>query len=174
MAKVLGGLVLALVLALAAGYAVVTRGLLPANADANPSGLETWMARSSLRATLRRDAPRQNNPVALDEANVAAGLKLYSESCLVCHGGPDGHPSPVAAGLYQKPPQFAKDGVEDDPDGKIYWFVKHGVRLTGMPSFTASMSEQQLWQVVLVLKHLDALPAAGAKAWSALPSAAPR
>ena len=167
MAKgILTGAVLVLVLALAGGYLCVRAGLIPANADATPSGLETWMARTSLRATLKRDAPKETNPVSLDEANLTAGIKLYSQNCAVCHGGPDGRPSLIASGLYQKAPQLAKDGVEDDPDGKPYWFIKHGVRLTGMPSFGSSLSDQQVWQLVLFLKHMDALPPAAAKAWS--------
>ena len=48
---------------------------------------------------------------------------------------PTRRPATSRAGLYQKPPQLAKDGVEDDPDGVTYWKIAHGIRLTGMPAF---------------------------------------
>ena len=156
------------------GFLFITRGWMPANADAPPPALEKWMARSSLRATLKREALSTPNPMAFNDENLIAGIKLYAVNCLVCHGASDGKASNVAAGLYQHAPQFKDDGVTDDPEGKIFWFVKHGVRLTGMPSYSASLTDQQIWQVVSFLKHMDALTAEANKVWKALPSASSR
>lgn len=168
------GVVLTIAVILAGGYLFVAFGCMPANADGKPPALEKWMARKSLRATLQREAPQTPNPVALTGANLVSGIRLYSAHCAVCHGAVDGRASAIAVGLYQHAPQLAKDGVEDDPDGIIYWKVKHGIRLTGMPAFSGTLSEQQIWQLTLFLKHMDALPPDAAKAWKAVPSAASR
>jgi thiosulfate dehydrogenase len=170
---VLGVVATLVVLALGV-YISVEAGLVPANADAKPSKIERWLARTSLRATMLHDAPRGPNPVALTEANLVAGIRLYAVNCAVCHGGPDGTPSNVARGLYQAPPQFAKDGVEDDPEGITYWKVDHGIRLTGMPSFGKTLDDRQLWQVTLFLKHMDALPEAPERIWKSVKSEAAR
>jgi len=154
------------------GYLFITKGWMPANADAPPPALEKWMAHSSLRATLQREAPGTPNPKAFNDENLIAGVKLYAVNCLICHGAADGKASNIAKGLYQHAPQFAQDGVTDDPEGKIYWFVKHGVRLTGMPSYNGSLTEDQIWQVVLFLKHMDGLTPKAEKAWKALPGSA--
>jgi thiosulfate dehydrogenase len=146
-------------------YAGVETGMMPANADGKPLKLERWAARTSLGATLRREAPTTPNPVPLNDANLQAGIKLYAQNCAVCHGGADGKPSNVAAGLYQKPPQLAKDGVEDDPEGVTYWKITHGIRFTGMPAFGATLTDQQRWQLSLFLKHMDSLPAAPEREW---------
>jgi mono/diheme cytochrome c family protein len=134
--------------------------LFPANADTKPTKFEFWAARKSLHATLAREAPKTANPVPLSESNLLAGLKLYKQNCGVCHGTGRGDASQtnIAKGLYQKAPQLATNGVEDDPDGVTYWKVKHGIRLTGMPAFGRTLSEKQLWQVTLFLKHMDHLP----------------
>jgi mono/diheme cytochrome c family protein len=159
-------------LVLAVGtYFSITNGWIPANADAKPGSLETWAAHQSLRATIRREAPTAPVPVAFTNANVIAGIHLYSANCAVCHGASNGQASNIAVGLFQKPPQLAIDDVTDDPEGKIYWFVKHGVRLTGMPSFSGTLTEEQIWQVVLFLKHMDKLPPEAVKVWKAVPSA---
>ncbi len=156
----------ATVLALLLGALVVVEfGLFPANADAKPSALEAWAAHKSLDATIGRDAPKGPNPVKLSDANLLAGMKLYSQDCATCHGGADGSPSVIARGLYQEAPQLAKDGVEDDPPGETFWKVDHGIRLTAMPSFGHTLKKQQVWQIVLFLKHMDKLPPAVAKAW---------
>ena len=166
------GIVGTIVAILVVGYIGITTGrLIPANADAKPSKLERWAASKSLHATLRREAPTTPNPLSENDSNLLAGIKLYGENCAVCHGaakGDDGNASKIAKGLYQTPPQLGKDGVEDDPEGVTYWKIKHGIRMTGMPSFAQTLSDTQIWQVSLFLKHMDHLSAAPERAWETL------
>jgi mono/diheme cytochrome c family protein len=165
---VVSGVALSVAVAIVASYVLVRSGLIPANADATPGALETWVARTSLDATLRRDAPRQANPVALTDQNLLQGVHLFARNCAVCHGSASGvaSASPIAKGLYQRPPQFATDGVEDDPDGDSYWKIKHGIRLTGMPSFGNVLADQEIWTLALFLKHMDKLPPVVQEAWT--------
>ena len=166
------GVVATLVVLALAVYLAVEAGLVPANADAKPSHIERWMAKTSLHAVLAREAPGTPNPVPLNDENLIAGIKLYAANCAVCHGAADAKPSNVARGLYQKPPQLAKDGVEDDPEGVTYWKVAHGIRLTGMPAFGPNLNGTQLWQLTLFLKHMDGLPAAPKRVWKAVKGSA--
>ncbi|HEY5072538.1 MAG TPA: cytochrome c [Caulobacteraceae bacterium] len=156
-----------IVLALIGGYGALESGLVAANADAAPGGFELWAASTSLKATLQREAPKSANPVTPTDANLLDGVKLYGEHCAICHGaaGGDASASPVAKGLYPKPPQLATDGVEDDPEGVSYWKIKHGIRLSGMPSWGASLTDRQIWTLALFLKHMDKLPPAAQEAW---------
>ena len=167
MKGILIGFVLALVLAAAVALLVVKSGRFPANADAAPGPLETWMASTSLNASLAREAPSSANPVPLTDQNLGEGLRLFAHNCAVCHGSAQGDAaaSPIAKGLYQKPPQFASEGVEDDAEGLSFWKIKHGIRLTGMPSFRETLSDQQIWTIALFLKHMDKLPPAAEQAW---------
>jgi len=164
---VASGVALTLAVALIGTYSLVRSGLIPANADAKPGRLETWMARTSLDATLRREAPSSPNPVTLTEQNLLNGVHLFAQNCAVCHGTAKGtaSSSPIAKGLYQKPPQLATDGVEDDPEGASFWKIKHGIRLTGMPSFGETLSDRQIWTLALFLKHMDKLPPAVEQTW---------
>jgi mono/diheme cytochrome c family protein len=161
------GAALTLAVALIGAYALVRSGLIPANADAPPGRLETWMARTSLDATLRREAPKGSNPVAPTEQNLIHGVRLFAQNCAVCHGSAKGDAaaSPIARGLYQKPPQMASEGVEDDPEGYSFWKIKHGIRLTAMPSFGHTLSDREIWTLALFLKHMDTLPPAAQEAW---------
>ena len=164
---VVSGIALTLAVALIGAYFLVRSGLIPANADAKPGWLETWMAGTSLDATVRREAPMGQNPVELTEQNLLNGVHLFAQNCAVCHGSAKGtaSPSPIAKGLYPKPPQLATDGVEHDPEGVSFWKIKHGIRLTGMPSFGYSLSDQQIWTLALLLKHMDKLPPAIQQTW---------
>ena len=167
MKGIVAGVALTLLVFLSGAYALVRSGLIPANADAKPGWLETWVAGTSLDATLLRDAPKAQNPVPLNDANLLAGVQLFAQNCAVCHGSAKGaaSPSPIAKGLYPKPPQLATDGVEDDPEGDSFWKIKHGIRLTGMPSWRYTLSDRQIWTLALFLKHMDKLPPAAQQAW---------
>src|SRR5512140_562311 len=133
----IAGIAASVVVALVGVYVLLQSGLIPANADAQPSGLELWAANTSLSATLQRQAPTIPNPVALTDDNLLAGVKLFAQHCAGCHGtaAGDASASPIAKGMYPRPPQLATDGVEDDIEGFSFWKIKHGIRLTGMPSW---------------------------------------
>jgi mono/diheme cytochrome c family protein len=161
----IAGVILAVVATAIAGYVIIRTGTMPANADERPPRFEIWAAKTSLHATLRRSAPRVTNPLPETPQNLAAGIKLYAQNCAVCHGDAGGQPTNVAKGLYQEPPQLAKDGVEDDPDGVTYWKLAHGIRWTGMPAFGKNLNETQIWQLTLFLKNMDKLPPAADRLW---------
>ncbi len=162
------GILATLVVAVAAVYAAVSFGVIPANADAPPLPFEEWAASTSLDATLAREAPKGPNPVALNDANLIAGVDLYAKHCAYCHGTAKGEASatPVAKGENPPPPQLAKDGVEDDPEGYSFWKIKHGIRWTGMPGWKDALNDQQIWTLALFLKHMDKLPPAAQDAWA--------
>jgi len=164
------GVVATIIAAVAGIYAVVVTGQIPASADSGPMMLEGWAARTSLQATLDRQAPRMPNPVALTDANLLIGIGLYGKHCAVCHGTAHGNASvtPVAKGQYPHPPQLASDGVEDDPEGVTYWKIAHGIRWTGMPSWKATLNPHQIWTLALFLRHMNKLPPTAERAWQAL------
>jgi thiosulfate dehydrogenase len=161
-----------IVLGALAAFAAISTGLVPANADARPSAFERWVARTALNATIARDNNSNPDPLPLTDANLDAGIKLYAANCMVCHAASDGNPSNIASGLYQHPPRFAKFGVEEDPESEIYWKIAHGIRLTGMPSFTESLTPTQIWQLTMFLKQMDKLPPGPDAKWKKQPSVA--
>ncbi len=140
-------------------FALVWSGHVPARAD-NPkaSAMEKWAARTSLDATIAREAPQPPYPYGpVTDATIVAGAKLYMANCAVCHG---------SMGLYIPAPQFTKHGVDDDPEGETYWKIEHGIRFTGMPSFAGSLTEEQIWQITYFLKRgMDKLPSAADIIW---------
>ena|SRR5947209_11994649 len=162
------GVIGAILIALVAGYLLLQSGFIPANADAKAGGLELWVAGTSLNATLRNQAPKVPDPIALTDANLIQGISLYGQHCAICHGTASGaaSASPVARGLYPAPPQLADEGVEDDAEGVSYWKIKHGIRLTGMPAWGPTMNDRQIWTLALFLKHMDKLPPAARQAWA--------
>jgi mono/diheme cytochrome c family protein len=149
----------------AAAIGFVTSGALPAGQDSKPGRLEKWAAKTSLQATMRREARSLKSPLEPSEDNLVAGIALYRANCQVCHGGADGAISPIAKGLSPGAPQLAKHEVDDDPEGETYWKVAHGIRFTGMPGFGGTLSGPEMWQLSLFAKHMNALPPRARAVW---------
>jgi thiosulfate dehydrogenase len=153
------GLIAALMLIAAGGYAYVALGLAPVATSSAPLPMEELITSTALNARVKKEAPK-SSPIQPSDEVYAAGARIYRADCAVCHGLPGQDRTAIAKGEYPKPPQFFKgEGVTEDPVGYTYWFVTNGIRLTGMPGFNGSLSSEQMWQVSLLLANADKLPA---------------
>ena len=142
-------------------------GQAPVATDAPPMPFEKYLAKTALHKVLDREMPH-SMPIPADDANYLAGAQIYKENCAVCHGLPGKPQTAIAKGMFPKPPVLLEGkGVTDDEPGETYWKVVHGIRMTGMPGFKASLTETQAWQVSILLAHADKLPAAAKSALSA-------
>jgi thiosulfate dehydrogenase len=159
MGRFIFGLIAALVLIAAGGYSYIALGLAPVATSAAPLPFEEKITHIALDARVNKEAPK-SSPIAASEAVYAAGAHLYRTHCAVCHGLPGLEQTAIAKGEFPKPPKlFQGKGVSDDPVGVTYWKVANGIRLTGMPGFSGSLTTEQMWQVSLLLADSDKLPA---------------
>jgi len=154
------GLIIGICLPIFVAYVFLRMGGMPVATKGPPFPLEKKIARMALHAKMDPEAGKPS-PLAADEANLVAGAKVYQAQCAVCHGLLGQPESAIAQGLFPHPPQLLppKKGVTDDPVGEIYWKVKNGIRLTGMPGYVDTLSDNELWQVSLMLLHAHDLPA---------------
>lgn len=143
-----------------AGYAYISLGYAPVATASAPLPFERAITSIALNATVRKYAP-QTSPIPADEANLTSGARIYRQYCAVCHGLID-QPEPVIGrGEFPKPPQLLKGkGMTGDPVGQTYWKITHGIRLTGMPAFNNSLSENERWQLSLLVANANRLPSA--------------
>ena len=152
------GFVIGVLLLPTAALLYVWFGYAPVATAAPPLPLERAVTHAALEARIEREAPKASL-VPATEANLAAGAVVYRDHCEICHGTPDGTMSPTAKGMFPQPPQLLRGkGVTDDPVGETYWKAANGIRLTGMPAYRGSLSNEQLWQVSELLATADKLP----------------
>jgi hypothetical protein len=50
-------------------------------------------------------------------------------------------------------------------ENQNFYIIQHGVRLSGMPAWTASLKESEIWQVTTFLSKIDNLPLQIQSAW---------
>jgi thiosulfate dehydrogenase len=159
MVKFILGMIAGIVLLIGGVLLYLVSGYAPVTATDPPFPFEERIAMKALHAKADREMPK-TTPIAADENNLAAGVRVYRENCAACHGLPN-QPEPIIAkGMFPHAPQLLmKDEmVADDPAGETFWKAKNGIRLTGMPGFGGSLSNDQLWQVSLLLAEADKLP----------------
>ncbi len=97
-------------------------------------------------------------PPTLDEKLADIGFPHFHEMCRLCHGAPGYDRKEFAEGLYPSPPDLASATFrEDATDAKLYWVVKHGLKMTGMPSFGMTHDEETLWGIVAFARQLSQL-----------------
>lgn len=103
-----------------------------------------------------------------DPATVQAGARKFVEhGCTNCHGGPGVNWAKFSEGLHPDPPDL-KDVVGDRTPAELFWVIKNGINMTGMPSFAlAGAKDEELWQIVAFLKRLPNVSEADFKTWTA-------
>ena len=96
------------------------------------------------------------------------GARAYAtRGCTNCHGGPGVEWQKFSEGLNPDPPDL-KEVVPSREPRELFWVIKNGIKMTGMPSFTvAGMSDSDIWAIVAFLKKLPSVSEADYKAWSA-------
>jgi len=100
-------------------------------------------------------------------AQVQAGAKAYmARGCTNCHGGPGVDWQKFSEGLRPDPPDLTKIVKEREPR-HLFWVVKNGINMTGMPSFGATgMEDPEIWSVVAFLKKLPDVKEEDFKKWA--------
>jgi mono/diheme cytochrome c family protein len=151
--------VLTVILILVLGLSFALMGFVSMRADNPPSKMETTLATRAMDASVARAAPKVTNPAIADETNLVAGARLYSDHCTLCHGDPAHPKSPLADSLNPPAPQFTND-MADMPENENFYILQHGIRWTAMPGWKNVLSEQQTWQLVTLLSHMNDLPPA--------------
>ncbi|HXJ14257.1 MAG TPA: cytochrome c [Candidatus Limnocylindrales bacterium] len=156
---ILLGIVLGFVLVFIGGYLYFASGQAPVATNSPEMPFERKFAKLALHAYLDK-LPHPNPTVPADEPNLLAGAKVYKENCAVCHGLPGEPHNAIGNGMFPKPPLlFRGVGVTDDDAWESYHKVSGGIRMTGMPGFKDRLSDTQMWQVSVLVKNADKLPA---------------
>jgi len=95
-------------------------------------------------------------PPLEDPALLARGRALYEEHCAQCHGAPGVAPQPFALGMTPAAANLAHTAKEWQP-AEVYWVVKNGLKMTGMPAWEYRLDEGELWAVVAFVEKLPSL-----------------
>jgi mono/diheme cytochrome c family protein len=132
-----------------------------------------WALARTRAASIDRHAT-ERPPGSLDDpAMVHAGARAYAErGCVNCHGAPGVAWGKWSEGLRPDPPDLKKI-VKDREPRQLFWVVKNGIGMTGMPAF-GYLDDKEIWTIVAFVRKIAEVSPEDFKTWSApAPAAAP-
>jgi mono/diheme cytochrome c family protein len=128
----------------------------------------TWALTKVRTASVSRYAT-DSPPATLGEAAIIeAGANAYaSYGCANCHGAPGVQWLKYSEGLHPDPPDLKKVAGDLSPS-QLFWIIKNGITMTGMPSFAlAGATDTEIWSIVAFVKKLPTVSEADYKRWTA-------
>jgi mono/diheme cytochrome c family protein len=145
-------------LGILAGAALIWSGLYNVAADEPHWKATFWLMNEARDRSVDTQSRGIIPPALQGEKFVDRGFRHFHTMCRLCHGAPGEGPLDFTMGLYPRPPLFpSKDVQQDLTDAQLYWIIKHGFKMTGMPSFGVSYSEEDLWAIVAFIRRLPTL-----------------
>ncbi len=95
------------------------------------------------------------NPVKATPDAIDDGKQLFTSYCMVCHGL-DGQNTgvPFAESLSPPVPSLASPDVQAYTDGQLKWIIKNGIWPSGMPPSNGQFGDDDMWRMVLYIRHL--------------------
>jgi len=110
-----------------------------------------WLVPIVRDQSIARRAPG-TAPALDDAARIRLGAGHFASECAVCHGIP-GQPLPANAAAMTPPPPHVSTLAEDRTPEELFWIVRHGIKMTGMPAWLAPAREDEVWSVVAFLQQ---------------------
>jgi len=97
------------------------------------------------------------NPLPSNANTWADGKEAFSHYCVACHGM-DGHNTGVPFADHISPPipLLSSKEVQTYTDGQLKWILDNGISPSGMPGSKGTLSDDELWSIVVYLRHLPA------------------
>jgi mono/diheme cytochrome c family protein len=130
-------------------------------------GIVAWAITQVREASISRHATDTPPSNLGDQATIQAGAKAFAtRGCVNCHGGPGAMWAKFSEGLNPSPPDL-KDVVGGLEPRELFWVVKNGIKMTGMPSFGATgVPDPEIWSIVAFLKKLPTVSDTDFKTWT--------
>lgn len=137
-------------------------------------GIVKWALIRVRTASIERHAMDTPPANLNDPATVQAGARAYlAQGCPVCHGAPGVNWAKFSEGLHPDPPDL-KDVAGELSAQQIFWVVKNGINMTGMPSFaTAGAKDEDIWNIAAFVKNIPNVSEADFKSWTSQQQSAP-
>lgn len=149
----LAGAATLLIILIIVAAIVIFGGFYPiAASEPDPPGFSFLLGAASDHAVERQSAGVK--PPPLSAADIREGAGHFKGMCQRCHGGPGAPREDFAEGLNPQPPDLA-ESTDDMSVGQVFWIGKHGIKMTAMPAFGKTDSDEELWKVAAFVKQMS-------------------
>jgi mono/diheme cytochrome c family protein len=141
-------------------------------ADKHPSQDETSVANAAKDVTIPLEAGKMKNPLPETDEVVSQGQEIFLGSCAQCHGADGRGDSNIGSNMNPPAMDLTSAHVQHWSDAELFWIVQNGVRLTGMPAWKSSISDNDTWKLASFIHNISRVDAAASTAVPSQPQAA--
>jgi mono/diheme cytochrome c family protein len=121
-----------------------------------PGTRETYFATKAKHLLVRRAARLARIPAAPADvkASAAEGDKYFSAECSMCHGLDGRTATSTGRWMYPRVVDLGSAEAQSYSDRELFWIVKNGIRLSGMPAFGKVDTDGHIWDLVEYVRTL--------------------
>lgn len=148
------------------GLVFIYSGLYSVAATEDHTSIGRWVLNTTQHRSVSVRARDLPDPPAFDSAMVADGFAHFRAMCIVCHGAPGVDRGELGQGITPTPPSLSEAAAEFDTR-ELFWMVKNGIKLAGMPAFGPTHSDDEIWGLVAFLEELEGMTAEEYQRWEA-------
>ena len=150
--------ILVVLAALAAGALwVAYSGVADVSAIGSQKPLFEWFLVTTREHSVESRAEKIRVPDLNNPARLTEGLEHYHTMCAGCHGAPGLDASEIGRGLNPTPPNLVRHKFEGGEAAEAFWVIQNGIRMTGMPAFGPTHTDEQIWNMVAFLRRMHEL-----------------
>ena len=118
-------------------------------------GITKWALEETRERSIAVHSKGIKIPTQTDQRLLNIGFQHYNAMCRLCHNAPGYTRTEISRGLYPLPPDFSAIETKLPGDAQLFWIAKNGIKMTGMPAFGSTHSEEELWGIVHFVKNLS-------------------
>jgi mono/diheme cytochrome c family protein len=150
---------LSVVSALVIAGALLAMSQFSLSAMPEPGHIETYLAASAKDIFVRRGGREVIPPAPSNvKASIEEGEKLFGTECAACHGLDGRKPTDAGRWMYPRAADLTSREVQQFSDRELFWIVKNGIRLSGMPAFGKVETDEHIWNLVQYVRTLHDSP----------------
>jgi mono/diheme cytochrome c family protein len=127
--------------------------LMLAGCKATPPGRLETAAMTSAKHRIFVGNRKEKNPLAATLETIDEGKEAFGHYCVACHGK-DGQNTGVPFTMSPPAPLLTSRAVQDYTDGQLKWVIDYGIWPSGMPGSKGTLSDEEIWSIVVFLRHL--------------------
>ena len=152
----LGGAVGVLLLGLLALIFIAYTGSYNVAASEDHTPFTRWFLDTTFHNSVSSRAGGLQAPEQFSDEMIATGAAEYSAMCQHCHGAPGARKADWAQGMLPQPPHLPDEVPEWEPN-EVFWLVKHGVKMSGMPAFGQNHDDPTLGAITAFVMQLPGM-----------------
>jgi mono/diheme cytochrome c family protein len=122
------------------------------------SGLMKWIFSTTKNNSVESRIKDISVPDLKNSSMIKEGFEHYKEMCESCHGAPGIEETELSKGLNPPAPYLVDEAKEVDPR-KLFWITKYGIKMTGMPAWGKTHSDESIWAIVSFMRTMSDMTA---------------